>query len=345
MDLHSTDYLLGVLEALDRPRGFLLDTFFPEEQIFDTEEVHFDKIDRARRLAPFVSPLVGGKAERQRGYQTRSFRPAYVKPKHVIEATTQLKRRAGESLTGSMSPGDRLGLAIADNLAIEDDQITRREEAMASELLRTGKIVVEGDDYPRAEVDFGRDASLTKALTSAARWGESGVSPYANIKSWAVEVAKKSGAHPGTVILDPLSSELLQKDEELRAVLDIRRQAGGEMQFLAQATGAQGEEAVFIGAVGQFEFWQYSALYTDADGTERNMMPDYSVVMGSKKLSGGIRLYGAILDIQAMEGLAMGSRYPKSWSENDPPVGYTMTQSSPLPCIRRPDATVSVTVR
>ena len=60
---------------------------------------HQATLDTARRLAPFVSPLVAGKAERSRGYSTRSFTPAYVKPKHVVEPSKAMKRRAGERLT------------------------------------------------------------------------------------------------------------------------------------------------------------------------------------------------------------------------------------------------------
>ena len=342
MDLHSTDELLGMIEALDRPRAFLLDTFFTSEQVFDTEEVHLDRLDTARKLAPFVAPVVAGKAERSRGYNTLTFKPPYIKPKHTVEPSRTLKRRAGERLTGEMSPEERRNLLVTDNLRLEEEEIVRREEWMASQILRTGKVVCSGPDYPTQEVDFERAASLTKALTLTARWGETGVSPYKTIRGWATEVHHQAGAHPGTIIMDPLAAELFLDDPELQTRLDNRRQMGGEAQLFGAASGAQGEEAVFLGSLGGFEFWQYSAVYTDDAGNRANFMPDYTVIGGSKTLAEGIRTYGAIQDHGALRAM---SRFPKEWDEQDPSVRYTMTQSAPLPVLGRADATFCVTVR
>lgn len=127
MNLSSTDELLGIIEALDRPRAFLLDTFFKNEKTFDTQTINLDELDRAQQLAPFVSPSVAGKIQRNRGMETRTFTPAYVKPKHAIDPAKTLQRRAGERFAGELSPAARRDLIRADNLKIEDEQITRRE--------------------------------------------------------------------------------------------------------------------------------------------------------------------------------------------------------------------------
>jgi hypothetical protein len=213
---------------------------------------------------------------------------------------------------------------------------------MASQILRTGKVTVVGENYPEQEVDFERDSALTKQLTSTARWGETGVSPTDNIRTWATEMHKLAGAHPGKVIMDPLAATLFLDDEKLTKNLDNRRQMGGEAQLFGAATGAQGEEAVYLGSYGQFEFWQYSAIYTDDDGTVQNFMPDYTVLMGAPGMAEGIRTYGAILDTHALMPM---SRFPKEWDQEDPSVRYLMTQSSPLPVLGRADATMSITVR
>ena len=342
MDLTNTRALLGVIDALDRPASFLLDVFFPMQQTFDTEEVQFGKLTSARRLAPFVSPLVAGQVMRQSGHTTQSFKPAYVKPKHVVEPGKALKRRAGERLGGTMSPEQRYNLQVAECLADEEDMITRREEWMASEILRTGAVTVEGENFPTMEVDFGRDALLTKALTSTARWGETGVSPLANLQTWGVLVASKSGANPGIVVVDPLAGLLIQQDDELREIMDNRRQPTGDIELAGMVAGAQGEEAVRLGRIGQWDVWMYQQLYTDAAGAEQKMLPDYSVIMGAPKLAEGIRTYGAILDTKALKALP---RFPKYWETDDPSVGNTMTQSAPLPVLGRPNATFYASVR
>ena len=102
MDTYSTDYLAGVIEALDRPATPMLDLFFRTTMEFDTETINFDRLPMARRLAPFVSPQIAGKALRQRGQSTVTFTPAYVKPKHAVTPSNALKRAA--SPIPKMSP-------------------------------------------------------------------------------------------------------------------------------------------------------------------------------------------------------------------------------------------------
>ena len=135
LPIYSTEFLIGSYGIVDKPSSFLLDLFFPEEQTFETEKVAFDKVARARRLAPFVSPNVAGQPMRTTGYQSKDFQPAYLKPKHVVDTAKPFRRRAGERLFGGMSALDRYNLAIADNLQEEDFQITRREEWMAADIL------------------------------------------------------------------------------------------------------------------------------------------------------------------------------------------------------------------
>lgn len=345
MNLYSTAALVGLISTLDRPSSFLLDLFFPDEQTFETEEVYFDKIDRARRLAPFVSPKVAGKAERARGYATRTFAPAYVKPKHLVEPAKALKRAPGENLGGGqLTPAERFQMAVVDNLGLEDEEITRREEWMASELLRTGKVTVVGEDFPAQEVDMGRHADLTVTLLDSLRWGESDVKPLASLRTWAARVASKSGAMARTVVMDPMAALLLQEDEYVQKIMDNRRQPTGDLELSGLQGGyGAGDEAVYLGSIGQFDFWQYQDIYTDAAGAEQNMLPDYTVLVGSPRQAAGVRCYGAIQDTKAQ--LRPMSRFPKMWDTDDPAVTTTMTQSAPLPVLGRPNAVLCATVR
>lgn len=338
MDLYSTDELIGMVSTLDQPKTPLLSMYFGNQMEFDTEEVYIDKVDRARRLAPFVSPLVAGKAERSRGFSTRSFKPAYVKPKHIVEPSRALKRRAGERLTGELTPMQRYEAAVVDNLQMEEDQITRREEWMASEMLRTGSVTVVGEDYPAQVVDLGRNVLNTKVLAGASRWGETDISPYDSLRTWATEIHKRSGAFPATVVMDPLACALFQDDEKVKDKMDNRRQEAGNFNFLAQG----GLGMIYIGRIQQFEIYQYSDVYTDELGNELNFMPDHTVILGSPGDAEGWRLYGAIQDKKALRALP---RFPKQWEQEDPSVVFTMTQSAPLPILGRPDATMCATVR
>lgn len=342
LDTYSTARLIGAYGVIDRPVPFLYNTFFTAEQQFDTEEVYFDKVERARRLAPVVSPAVQGKAERLRGYAASSFRPAYVKPKHVIEPWRTLKRRPGETLLGDLSMAERRDRIVLDTLQVQDDQITRREEYMATQLLLTGAVTVVGEDYPAQVVDMGRPSGNTIALTGAARWGQTGVDPFATIRTTSALLQNVSGFAPTKVVMDPLAWDLfLTTSPTVKSVMNSFRQTAGNVDLAGNVVGGVGNEAVLGGTLGQFEFWIYQQFYTDDLGNVVKFMPDNTVILGNPAGCQGTRLYGAIQDVRTLQPLP---RYPKMWIVEDPSAEFMMTQSAPLPVLGWSEATASITV-
>ena len=343
IDVNSTAYLLGAYGVIDRPKPFLTNLFFGTEYNFDTEEVYFDRVTRARRLAPFVSPLVAGKAQRHRGYQTVSFKPAYVKPKHSLTPGRALKRIAGEMLLGNLSPEQRLERTKLDLLQIQDDEITRTEEWMATQMLLTGSVAISGELFAPMVVDMGRNALNTIALTGAARWGQAGVDPYENIKTWGAGVQDRAGYHPSTVIMDPVAAGLfVNTSATVGKVMNTYRQTSGNINLAGvTAGGGIGEEVKYLGETGEYQFWVYQQIYMDELGNKQKFMPDNTVIMGSAVGAEGSMLYGAIQDLEALRPL---KRFPKIWDEKDPSVRYMMTQSAPIVALGWPDATLSATV-
>jgi len=338
----STAYLLGAFGVMDKTNPVLLNLYFPMTQQFDTAEVYWDKIQRARSLAPLCIPTVAGIPQRSRGYSSVGVVPPYIKFKHVVEPVRALKRRVGERLLGSMSLTERFQLAIMDNLYLEDDAITRREEWMATNLLINGTLTLQSPDHPPLLIDLQRDASLTVALTSSLCWGQTGIDPLSNMQDWAANVQKLSGFHPGRVVMDPKAARLFLKSPNVLTVMQSYRQRSGDVDLAGKVVGgAIGQEVKYLGEIGEFEIYVYQQLYTDDLGVTQQMMPDYTVLMGNPVGCGGIRTYGAILDAESLQPLA---RFPKAWLERDPSAWFTMTQSSPLPIVGWPNATMSASV-
>lgn len=343
LDVNSTAQLLGAFGVLDRVQPVLLNMFFPMEQVFESEEIYFDKVQRARRLAPFVIPTIAGKPQPSRGYSTMSFKPPYVKAKHPIEPGKALKRRAGETLLGNLANIDRFELALLDNLFQEDEEITRREEWMAAQLLLTGAMTCVGPEHPAVVIDLQRNAGHTVALTGAARWGQTGIDALASLRSWAKTVQRNSGFHPSRVVMDPLAADLFLNSAGVTKVMNTYRQASGNVDLQGKTTGgALGEEVKFLGSIAEFDIYQYQQLYTDETGAVQQFMPDNSVIMGHPTGCQGIRTYGAIRDKGA--SLKALPRFPKVWDEQDPSVTTSMTQSAPLPLLGWADATFAATV-
>jgi hypothetical protein len=271
------------------------------------------------------------------------FRPPYIKEKHIIEPNKQMKRRVGEQLLGNLTPMQRFNLAMADNMLVEDDAITRREEWMAAQLLMTGAMTCQGDDHPPVVVDLNRNAAHTVALTGAATWGSTGVDPYQNLRSFAKVVQRNSGFHPSVVVMDPLAADQFVTAPGVLRVMQSFRQTTGNIDLAGKVTGGGlGEEVKYLGSIGEFEVFQYQQLYTDDAGAVQQFMPDNTVIMGSPAGCQGIRTYGAIQDADA--GLAALSRFPKVFKQNDPSAWLTMMQSAPLPLLGWVDATFCATV-
>jgi hypothetical protein len=335
----ATATLLGILSDVKRPKRFLLEKFFTREQTFLTEEVWFDKLLASRRLAPFVSPLVKGKPMPRAGEALTTYKPPYLKPKHVLTPDIAIKTMPGESIEGDMSPEQRMTRIRAQLLVEQDDMITRREEWMGSELLRTGIMTVVAEDHPPMAVNLGRPVGHTVALLTTARWGESGVSPFDNLRTWATTVANASGVAPTEVVMDPLAASLFLKDPVITANMQIFHQPARNLDLLGQL--AVPDEAQYLGSIGGFNLWQYQSTYLNANGTIGKFMPDYTVILGSPSGAEGIRAYGAILD----KTIQAASRFPKEWEEEDPAAHFLMTQSAPLPLLGRPEATFCATVR
>lgn len=343
MDIFSTHVLNRVVEHLERPASFLLDTFFGSIQTEDSEEIHFD-IDKSKpRLVPFVSPLVQGKVVAAEGFETRSFKPAYVKDKRRFDPSAPLKRQIGETIGGNLNPMDRREAALNKALSNQLENLTRREEVMAAEALRTGKITVSGEDYPTQVVDFQRDAALTLALTGATRWGEPGVRVLDDIEDWAGLVQISSGAAARTVVMDPLAWRVFKADEKVERLLELRRGTSNTLVVDPILRGQGNDKARYVGSVGDFDFWVYNDAYVDDAGVSRNMLPEYTVLLASAGLLEGTRCYGVIQDEKANY---RASRYfTKSWLEEDPALRWLLMQSAPLIVPYRPNATFCATVR
>ena len=348
MDIFATAVLARVVESLNRPQSFLLDAFFPQVQTEVSEEIHFD-IDSSRpTLAPFVSPLVAGKAQVEDGFTTKSFKPAYVKEKRRFNPNDPMKRQIGEAIGGTMTPAQRREFALNRSLARMLERLTRRKEWMASSVLRTGTVTVVGDDYPSKLVDFGRAAGNTVALTSGDRWGETDISPYDDVQTWIGTVQSNGGGAVTKVVMDPKAWALFWADPTVQKLLDLRRPVGTEGLYNGLVVRGQTDAGMapkfemYHGNIGSVEFWTYSQPYTDDAGSTANFMPDYTVILAGPALE-GVRAYGAVLDEAA--GYQALEYFVKSWLENDPAVRWLLLQCAPLIVPYRPNASFCATVR
>lgn len=340
MDLYSTAALSGVIYRLRPLPTFFLDTFFPQVQVSDKEEIYFDYVEEKPRITPFVHPMRAGKLIENVGYTTKSFKPAYVKDKRVHVPTKAIKRRPGEALLGSLSPEQRLAAVLADDLAEQKKMLHRRFELMAAEAIIYGTQTVKGDGIDML-VDFQRDASLTVTLAGTAKWDDSTNQDRGQqIEDWDQLLLDTAGVNAEFIIMDRKAWKLLKNDPTFKARLT---QPNVAVQPKVEALPMKAVEGVsFKGWYGEFPVYVYSHTYIDAyDGLTKNAMPDNTVIMASTKVD-GVRHFGAIQDLDA--GLQPLEYFVKSWTEHEPSQRILLAQSAPLMVPYRPNATLRVKV-
>ena len=338
----NTYTTVQMLEAVTRYRNgkafeaFLTRVFCPRVMTFDTREVYIDKVLRNKRIAPFVAPVVAGRANVQDGFETFSYKPPYVKPKDIVEPQQFFTRRAGEAMGGALTPEQRLNLTRIEILNHQFESISIREEEMISQMVQVGTITCEGEDHPTQIIDMHQSASNNITLTGAARWSQldadTSEQPRDDLSSWA-NLCKVA---PNMLIFGSESAyHMFAKFKVIKDERDTQTR-GTASSFLTQASN--GEQVQYKGMYGNYALWVYTGSYDDKDGNEVKFLEDNRMIMCSSNTNGAI-LYGAIQDMRALRPM---SRFPKNWEQQDPSVEFIMTQSAPLPVIPSMDDFVTV---
>lgn len=344
-DIFTTAQMLPTLNVVQNRKPFWLD-FFPTVLTFDTEEIYFDKVfSDSKSLAPFVVPNVAGRVMGLTGYGSRSFRPAYVKPKHVVDPNMLIPRRPGEALAvGSLSPDQRRAAQVMQILSLHGDLHRNRQEWLAAKAIADGAVTIASDDYPSTFVDFRRDASLSYVLTGAARWDQVTGNPLADIKAAKININNRSGDRPTKVIFGQTAWDLFAARVDLKALMD-KNYGGNESSVKLMSDGYEGQE--YMGVIqsfdggGRIEAWVDTSKYVDEANVQQFYLQQNKVVIAGTGVQ-GIRCFGAIKDLDA--SLKAMEMFPKMWREKDPSVEYILTQSAPLLVPKQPDSTASIVV-
>lgn len=339
---YDTTELVGIIRPLAVPGNFLRSLFFSAAPIlFDTPDIKWDRVFEDRRLSPFVSPYVPGKPRQDKGYQTESFVPGYQKPTDRVDPSKLQKRRPGEAFGGELSMADRRDLMMLDYMLEHKKQIERRDEVMAAETLRTGRVTMTGDEYPTAIVDFDRPAALTKVLTLGARWGQAGVSPVQNVEDWLDEGSSEAGAAYSHVVFEKGAWAQFAADPAFKTKIDTtlgQTRSAVELGFTPGAPGSP----IFKGRIGTVELYVYNDYYEDDDGSKKWLLPAGTVILGAPAAYEGTPTYGAILDPRS--GYVPIEWFPKNWIDENPAAEWVQTQTSRLLIPKRAAATMCVTV-
>ncbi|WP_198468995.1 major capsid protein [Acetomicrobium sp. S15 = DSM 107314] len=336
IDLFETRTMLQMLEEMKPARTFLKERFFSNMRTFDTEYVDIDIIKGKRRMAPFVSPVIGGKTVERLGYKTETYKPVLVAPDMITTAEDLLKRAPGSNLYERQSPEERAAEQMGRDMAELDEMITRREEWMVAQALFTGSIRMTGEGVDQS-VNFG--LTNTEILEGTSIWSDkSNSDPLKDLRGWRREILKSSGVNPDTLILGSdvvdafLGHPIVKEDLSTRrvdlGVIDPTQMPGG-VTYLG-----------YLKDVG-LDLFSYDEWYLDDNGVEQPMVPTNKVLIGSTQARTDM-LYGAVLDVEI--GAIDLPRVPRTWVQKKPSARFLQLSSRPLPVPVQIDAFFVATV-
>lgn len=327
-DNYTTRELLGaVTQSSIRRDNFFMRFFFRELYTFSTEKVDLDMIPNKTKIAAFCSPMIGAAVDRNQGFKTSSFKPAYVKSKHPVTANQSIKRRPGEPINGNLSASDRLNAIVMQNLDTEEQAVRDREELMCAEMVYDGKTIIDSQYIEKPyEIDAGRNPDNNVTLLSGAKWASQDFDTYdivADIEEWAA----LSEGLTNALIADPKTWALMRKFKKFNDKLETRRGSNSQLETALKDLGAT---VSIKGNLGDVTIIVVDEEYIDRDGTTKKVQRDFHLILAHTSVRGA-RLYGQIQDLSAQkEGFDEAERYVKDWTEGgDPEVRYTKTESAP----------------
>lgn len=335
--LQDTVSLTQTINSLIEMRNGLHKVFASTVQMHDTEMVAFDVKSKRRVRARYVHPRSPGKPRNLTGFRTDSFKPAYIKELTVFDPSRPLKRMAGEGLMGTMSPQERIEAAMMETLMEHREAIDRELEYQTLTAMRDGKIIIDGEDYPAVEIDFGRSDDNNVAantLVGAARWSQKDTAdPLKTFRQLSRVTVKGTGSAVAAFIMDSAAYDAFRSIPRIDDVFDTANINVGQLNF----DEAQTEGVIWRGRADGFLVGTYDAWFENRETNEDEEALGEGMVIGV----GAAELtthFGAIQDFEA--NFAPMPIFTKAWPEKNPSGLHILSQSAPLVALQRPDATV-----
>jgi hypothetical protein len=325
LPIYSTYYLNRLVTRLVPKTRFFRDTFFKSEVQSDKEEIYFDEnTDQRIGAAPFVHPLLEAPMFRDQGYSTKSFKPAYIKEKTGITSEDGDDRLPGEDFGGVLTPMQRAELRLIQKTTRLYERLRVREELMALEVVKTGKLTIRGEGFD-STIDFKRDPALTQTLSGQSTWANPDFPLLNYLESFQGTMAEKNldQRRPRLLIVGRKALECMRNNKEVKALFPDYMRLSGDLSLKVTPQDGSFENLVYRGYLGNMDIWLHEGK---TDQRALDIAPNQALFVCNDIQ--GVRHYGAIRDLKA--GLKPQRVFVKSWEEEDPSQRIVLLQCAPL---------------
>ncbi len=344
-DVLSYSTLTPAVNEMKSPNSFLKNYLFSRNEPVPTRNIELSFIRRGRKIAPFVERNGAAIMTAGRNEEFLVVQPPHIRVKRPMTPSELLnKRRPGTVIfPGADGIATAMRAYIASELEMLNDDATNSEEYLAALAIR-GAISYTSEDEASFTVTFPRSASHEITLSGADLWSASTSDPAADMLAAAQLVNDDVSLNVTDMILGADAADAFLSNASVIAKLDPLRLATGTVDLTQQF---QESGAMFLGTyVHGIRIWRY-ARQVEVNGVSVDLIrPEYAELVARTPAAQFVTYYGAIEDMKAIGAgkVLQSQRFSKSWEEEDPSARMLLLETNPLPCMRRPDATVSMKV-
>ena len=329
VNIYETRTMMEAINQVKPARTFLKDTFFYKQETKLTAKVDVDIKKSKRKMAPFVSPRVGGVVITREGYETKSISTPKIAPERLLTLEDINLRNMGESIYSTKTPEQRSQETLASDLIELDECITRREEWMCRELLINGKIDVseETENGTPIEKEINFQFSNKKTLSGEDLWSDAKSDPITKLKEARKEIIKKTGQNPDIIVMDSESAEAFINHKKVKDHFNILNMKYGVIEPSIQVDGT-----TFYGKIPELgcELYSYDEWFVNDEGDETAMIPRGTVIIAPKDL--GKMIYGAVTQMEQQDFITYeGTRVPKIYADTKNECKNIRLTSRPVP--------------
>lgn len=321
-----------IVSKLPQVRTFFRSTFFRHEETFVTKNVDVDFVKGTRKVAPFVSRLIGGKIVPNTGYSTKTYTPPLVAPEKVTTVDDLLQRQPGENPYSGRTPAERAVVKMAQDFTELRDQIARREELMCCQSIFTGTIPVIGDGVNEI-IDFGFTNKET-ITTATKKWTNAASDPIEDLKRWHETVQKTGFVNCDMCVMGSDVAKAFINHEKVMKQLDVKNYNLAVIQPKQLPNGV-----TYIGTIHEIglDIYKYNEWYLD-DWTvpetpeEKPLVPVDTLALLSSTANYSM-YYGAITLIDEATGnfrTVEGKYVADTWAKRKPARRFLNLSSAPL---------------
>lgn len=318
LDIFSTHTLLMAVKQLTPPSSFLRDRYFPTNDatdLFSTEDVLIEYRDGNKKLAPFVAPRKGGVTMFRQGYTMDRFTPPNIAPKRSLTIDDLKKKGFGEALFSQLTPEDREAMLVLRDAEELGEAISRREEAMAAEVLLTNGCIMKhiaddknkGDEY---SISFYEGSTNPAQYTPAVKWDQTGNAMLDDL-AVMIRMLTQKGLPAADFVCGPAVANAMINDAAVQKFLDNRRYELGSVR--PERLAASAAVVMVLNIYGRLiSVISYDETYTDDSGKDVPYIPEGKGILTAP--GAGRTLYGAVTQLEQSDRrfhTYTGRRVPK----------------------------------